>query len=320
MAYSKGAFAESLGISRGELENRAKSAGFGTTEDYYNSGQWKGGGTSSMGDPYADAEKKYNAFWNEYGTAVANQPSISDIYTRRAGELGYQPALNLATGLTQTALGTQGRLSNLPSQIQAETRGFDVNAAQRAKIEEGRQAEMSKQLTDEARAAEAAQIAAQNIGGQVTNLLGYDVAEQAKQLKPLELKGTMLSDLIAQQLTGYRADKKNELDLLINKVNNDQEMSMAEFKRLADLAYLEKNYELKKKEAAGNTGAGLGGLFGDNTDLENMANSYNYGVGETAGTTGTNSSYAGSQSTPYNYSDAQSYPTPSFMWKPFGVK
>jgi hypothetical protein len=36
MGYSKSAFAKELGISKKELENRAKNAGFSTTEDYYN--------------------------------------------------------------------------------------------------------------------------------------------------------------------------------------------------------------------------------------------------------------------------------------------
>ena len=36
MAYSKGDFAKELGISKKELENRAKAAGFSTTEAYYN--------------------------------------------------------------------------------------------------------------------------------------------------------------------------------------------------------------------------------------------------------------------------------------------
>jgi len=36
VAYSKGDFAEALGVTRGELEDMAKEAGFDTTEAYYN--------------------------------------------------------------------------------------------------------------------------------------------------------------------------------------------------------------------------------------------------------------------------------------------
>lgn len=50
MAYSKGDFAKSLGISRDELEKRAKAAGFSTTEEFYNAT----GGTGKTAKDYAN--------------------------------------------------------------------------------------------------------------------------------------------------------------------------------------------------------------------------------------------------------------------------
>ena len=61
MAYSKSSYAKSLGISNSELEKRAKSAGFSTTEEYANS---KGGGGGndalSMALSYAKAMGQLN--------------------------------------------------------------------------------------------------------------------------------------------------------------------------------------------------------------------------------------------------------------------
>lgn len=242
-SYSKGAFASQLGISRSELENRAKAAGYGTTEEYYNSGKWD----TAQSDLMAKQNATQQEFLNRYNTKTGGFTPLADIATRLQTEYGYQPAQELATGLTKTALGTQGMMANLPQQIQAETRGYDVNAAQRGRLQEARGSELSGRLTNEARAAESANVTAQNIANQVAQGVGYAGEERTFQMQPLQMEAAMIGDAFARQVTMYTTNLQNETTKLIAKWQQEGALKSEEAGRLATLAQQEQAYENAKK-------------------------------------------------------------------------
>jgi len=247
MAYSKSAFAKQLGISNSELEKRARNAGYSNTEGYYKSGSWNKASSSSSNDLLKQQNTAQQEFLNKYNTKVGGFTPLSDVATRLQTEYGYQPAQELATGLTKTALGTQGMMANLPQQIQAETRNYDVNAAQRGRIEEKRGSELSSRLTNEARAAEAANVDVGNIANRVAQGVGYAGEERTFQMQPLQLEAAMIGDAFARQVTMYTTNLENETTRLINQWQQEGALKAADASRLADLAKQEQEYENAKK-------------------------------------------------------------------------
>ena len=207
-----------------------------------------------------------NEFLKRYAGAIGGLTPISTIASRLESELGIPQARRLTTGLTQTALDIEGRLSALPRNIESETRGFDVNAAQLAKIKEARTAPVVTQLSETARAAERANINLRSLGEQAGQRLGYEVAEQERGLRPLETEAAMISDRLAREVTMYTVERQNETSLLVAKLAKEGTLEAAEIKRLADLALQEDKYMREKdlaefKASTGGSGIDWGSEF-----------------------------------------------------------
>ena len=185
-------------------------------------------------------------FLTRFRGFIGGLPSTQDIYARLRGETGLGEAQNLATGLTQQALTTEGTLQKLPEQITSETRGYDVNAAQKAKIEEARRRALSGQLTEEARAAERAGVRAGQLAGDVSTTLGFELSDIQRQLAPFEAEAKLLSERLAREVTMYTANLEAETDRLIEKLKNEGQLSQIEANRLALLSTQEDDYERQK--------------------------------------------------------------------------
>lgn len=221
----------------------------------YNQYQASGGNTGlisgGVGYSSADAlakeqEAKTADFLNRYTSAIQAQPTIQDIYDRIYGELGIGAARDLSTGLTQQALDIEGRLQNLPEQITGETRGFDVNAAQRAKIEEQRTSKMGADLTQMARAAERAGVRTTALGQEAMTRLGLEAGQLEKELAPFQTEAELLNDNLARKLSMYTTERQGQLDTLLEKLRIQGNLDATEMKLAADLALQEDKYKREK--------------------------------------------------------------------------
>jgi acyl carrier protein len=72
--YSKSNFADLLGISKKELENRAKDAGFDSTQAYYESGQWQSQPSAQTTTPTYMDDNAFSSFLDTVRNAFTVQP------------------------------------------------------------------------------------------------------------------------------------------------------------------------------------------------------------------------------------------------------
>lgn len=246
MAYSKGAFAESLGISRSELEKRARAAGFDTTEAYYRA-------TGGTGTTAQDQINKENAqtqdFMNRYTAKIASQPTMQDVWKRLSTEYGLGTAGETYRGLSKSASELQQTAEQMPEQVAGETRGYDVSSSQLQRLQQARQGEVYKQLTPIAREAGVAGQNLASLTGQAMNALSAEQYQQEKELQPFATEAELLNSALARQATYYTTDKQNQLTLMLNNLQSGG-VSDIELQSLADLAKLEKEFELKKQYLA----------------------------------------------------------------------
>jgi hypothetical protein len=217
MAYSKGAFAESLGLSRGELEAKAKEAGFSTTEAFYDAT----GGTGRM----------------------LQAPTIEDI-DAYAESIGLPQAREYTQGFVRAGIGLEQQLQDLPEQVAGEVRGFDVNATQRARIEGQQRQELSGQLADVGR--QGARAATYEAG------LAQDVSDRwARQITLYSLEK---QDQLSRYLAKFEAGA--EMDLAEFNAMADLAMQEDEYDREKDLyaykAEIDDKYKTTDTNWAGN--------------------------------------------------------------------
>lgn len=153
MAYSKGKFAEELGISRDELEKRAKKAGFDTTEDYYNSiggPAWKivdaikkevvalDRQLHSLG-PLSLSDEEIETFLNK---AIQE---VQPYYDRKTEEINAQ----LSEGKLRTAEDQLLYIQNVEQEIGEVLQQYDLSTAQTEEEFANRLGALTSQTEDE---------------------------------------------------------------------------------------------------------------------------------------------------------------------------
>ena len=185
-------------------------------------------------DPfYENQRNQENDYMNRYNTALSKQES----YTAMNDRIGKE--LNLPV-LRENAFKMQKMVADTP-QVQAQaTRGYDVNQNQLDRI-------IAQRTSELAPAANAAASSAQFAESQLGERLRLGQAENERQLEGIRQEGRLLSDRLAREATGYSQNKQNELTLLLRKMENQQQMTLAEMARVDALAKEERDFERQKQ-------------------------------------------------------------------------
>lgn len=149
---------------------------------------------------------------------------------------------NTSRGINNQLLNVEGQLEALPEQVQNESRGFDVNAAQLAAITQSKQAPLVNQISQLGRASQRA----------------GDVLSDARQAVRDET--SLFTDQLARETSGFFFGAEAELQALRDKANKGFQMTENEKDRLFALDQSEKEFA-RQKELIGMQSA-------NNKDLE----------------------------------------------------
>lgn len=188
--------------------------------------------------------------FNQYTTASQAQPKLVDVLNnaqQQAGIGGLQQGINL---FNSQLSGTKGLIDNLNTDTQARTVGTNANQAylDRLRASEGGQlnTQLSRLTTGLGDVTSAFNTSNANTG----QLLSATQADQATALHPLELQINAMSDQFARQITGFTTGAQNELDTLLTKLKNQQDLNTAEWTRANTLADQETQYQQQRSLAA----------------------------------------------------------------------
>lgn len=246
--------ANQFGWSKTELDRRWKAAGTGGWEEFYDRVKDYGGDYNAyksaqrQKDLIKQQEGKVNDFMGRWNTKIASQPTMQDIWKRISDERGLTGKRDTFTGLMGQVGSVQEQLENAPEQIAGETRGYDVNAAQQARITQAKQGELAKTLSPIARAAETAgtgyNLALAEAGQQISS----EQYQQEKELQPYLTEAQLLDSALARQVTMYTTDMQNQTNILLQKLKSSGALDQNEMDQLNQLALLERDYELKRNQ------------------------------------------------------------------------
>lgn len=173
-------------------------------------------------------ETKQTDFINRYKAAVGAQETVPAAAERIGGTLGLPQLQKTAQGLIKS-------VAEIPQVQTQASRGFDVNANQLARIISSKQAELSPRAQQ---AVTQEQSAESNLGTE----LGYLNAQQTRELQPYLTEGGMLSDQLAREMSGFTTDKQNALNLVLEKMKNDQAITIQELNNANELAKTKAQY------------------------------------------------------------------------------
>lgn len=193
-------------------------------------------------------EGKINDFIGRWDSAIKNQPTMQDVWNRVAQERGLEGKRDVFTGLMGQVGSVQQQLEDAPEQVAGETRGYDVNAAQQARLQQARQGELAKTLSPLARAAETAGTGYNLALAEAGQQISAEQYQQEKELQPYLTEAQLLDSALARQVTMYTTDMQNQTNILLQKLQNQGALDAQEMDRLNELAKLEREYELARNQ------------------------------------------------------------------------
>lgn len=185
--------------------------------------------------------------FNQYSATSAAQPKLTDVLNTAQTQAGL-PDLQSNINLFNTqASGVKGLIDRLNENTQARTSGTNANQAYLDRIRAveggGLNTQLSRLTSGLGDATNAYSTASQGIG----QLLTATQADQATALHPLELQINSLGDQFARQITGFTTGAQNELNTLMSKLNNQQDLNNKEWQQAADLAKQEAAFQQQRR-------------------------------------------------------------------------
>lgn len=188
--------------------------------------------------------------FNQYTTASAAQPKLVDVLNnaqQQAGIGGLQQGINL---FNSQLSGTKGLIDNLNSDTQARTAGTNANQAYLDRLRASEGGQLNTQLSRLTSGLGDVTNAFNTSNANTGQLLSATQADQQTALHPLELQINAMSDQFARQITGFTTGAQNELDTLLTKLQNQQQLNTDEWNRANSLADQETQFQQARSLAA----------------------------------------------------------------------
>lgn len=241
--------------------------------DYSQAQDLAGNLKQGMSDLLNQQQNTSQGLFNQYTAASNAQPKLTDILNTAQSQAGLGDLQGNINLFNTQASGVKTLIDHLNEDTTARTQGTNANQAyldrMRAVEGGGLNTQLSRLTTGLGDATNAYTVASQGIGQQLTAAQ----ADSATALHPLELQINSLSDQFARQLTGYTTSAQQQLDALMSKLNNQQNLNNQEWQQAADLAKQEQSFQQQRSLIAqqnGSTNTFLGaGLTGSSTGVGN---------------------------------------------------
>lgn len=163
---------------------------------------------------YTQGKNDITDYLGRYTGAINNQEPLSHMQDRIGRELNLPNLRTSANTLNTT-------LANIPYTYSGATRGFDVNANQLNRIIGTKSAALAPTVT-------AANNALSSAEGQLTQRMGLEQTQQAKQLLPYQSEQTLLNDRLARESTGFTQEAQGQLNAYIDKLDKGVALSRGE--------------------------------------------------------------------------------------------
>ena len=266
--YSKSAYAKSLGISGSELESRARSAGYDTTEAYYNSqgGGGSGGGgminygnIPSVTDYVTKLEVPITDSYNALITAMQNRANPLDIYTSMEEAAGLPGMRGTATTLRDQISGIEDTIKRVEPTIAATTKESMVTEGQRQQMSMAQKKPLLERLgeltTGLGRVEQGIQAGMQDLATKVSLFM----QGQDQMLEPLKIGIQAMTDRASRLTSAFSIDAQNQFNAYLANIRRGWELDDQERDEAFQLLTAENTYKQTLETAAAGAGIRLSG-------------------------------------------------------------
>ena len=190
-----------------------------------------------------------NAF-KDYLSVAGNQQKPLDFYKGALGEAGVPQMRKTASSLQGQIYEMEDTLRRVEGDVMANSRNSIVTDSQRRGMTSERQRPMIENLGWLGQSLGRVSNAITNETSNAATLTGLNQQGQQMELDPYKMRIQMVADQNARKMTGFTTDLQNSLQVGLSKIQRGEQLDDREFQRVAELAKMEKQYEMEKSSAS----------------------------------------------------------------------
>ena len=271
MAWTgKGDFADQLGVSRGELENMASSAGFSTTEDYYNSGSWGSGG-NNMIDPNQipstmdfamGQEGEISNALNQLVMSYRGLENPMDVWNTLEEASGLPGQKKVAQTLRDQIASLEDTIKKVRPNIKATTRDSMVTEGQRFNMEQAQKRPFVESLQEFGTALGRVDEGIRAMSADLVNKVQLFMKGQEMSLEPFKLQYQSMVDRAARLTSAFGVDAQNQLQVYLTNIQRGWDLADAERDHAWELIQNENSYTQTLEQLAAENGVDISGYDG----------------------------------------------------------
>lgn len=160
-------------------------------------------------------------YLSRYRNALAGQEKQTALAGRLSSELGLDKARGATSMLNTT-------INNMPGVLKTASVGKDINSNQLQRLTSARLAPLQSEYAN-------ASALQSSLEGQLNQRLGYEVADQQKELLPYQTEQSLMQSTQGNEIGMFTSANQNELNAINQKISSGVQISEGEKNRAQQL-------------------------------------------------------------------------------------
>lgn len=200
-------------------------------------------------DYAASLDNADNQAFLDYLKVASGQQKPLDFYNSALDSAGVPQMRKTSSTLQGQIYDLEDTLRRVEPDVSANSRNSVVTESQRRGMVTERQKPLVENLGWLGQSLGRVSNSISQETANAATLTGLNQQGQQMELDPYKMRIQMVSEQNARKMTGFTTDLQNTLSVGLAKIQRGEQLDDREFTRIAELAKLEKTYELEKEKA-----------------------------------------------------------------------
>lgn len=189
-----------------------------------------------------------NQAFGDYLAKQQSQEKPLDIFTKLEESAGIPQLKQTSTTLQGQVNDLEDTIKRVEGNVSATTANSYVTEGQRQGMVESRKQPLLERLGEVGTSLGRVQQSIDRAGADVATKTGLVLQGQSMELDPYVKKMDMVSNQAARAMTGFTADRETRLNLLLDKLQAQRQLSLAEYQEASSLYRQQLAFENAKAE------------------------------------------------------------------------
>lgn len=190
----------------------------------------------------ASQDAKQQGLFDQYTAAQKAQTPLPDLFNQLETQYGVPDAQKELNGYKSQLANVQGLLNNLVPDINSRTQGTLTTQAMRDRMASSEAEPLNRQIQAIGIGMTPLENQISSANSTISTLMPLYEKQYETELQPLTLQINALGDQFARQLSGFTTDNQNQLNNLMKTLDNQFQLSEADWKNAQSLASQEAAY------------------------------------------------------------------------------